>query len=118
MSIEVQKAKADWVLDKLSRWDCAVAGGCPRDWYFGEVGKDIDVFIAGSPSKEELEEALGFEISPLVDTPYDDSRFNGFTWADEDGQEFQFLSYQVGSVEEIVEGFSVNMSQAMYKNRD
>lgn len=47
MTIEKQKKVADNVLDKLKHFDptAIVAGGAPRDWYFGKEASDIDVFF-------------------------------------------------------------------------
>lgn len=45
--IESQMKVADEVINKLRTVDpyCIVAGGAPRDWYFGNPANDIDVYI-------------------------------------------------------------------------
>lgn len=45
--IAQQKRDADELLDKLYLIDptCIVAGGAPRDWYFGIPATDIDLFV-------------------------------------------------------------------------
>jgi hypothetical protein len=111
-----QIAKADTVLEKLKPFGAVVAGGAPRDWYRNVPAKDIDVFIAGSPSKEELEAALSVSLSNLSQEDYDGerSRFDGYSFSDEDGQEFQILCHNRDSVEDIVKDFPNNLSMAIY----
>ena len=45
--IDSQKIVADEVLDMMYLIDpyCIVAGGAPRDWYFGKEATDIDLFF-------------------------------------------------------------------------
>lgn len=45
--IEHQKFVADTFLDKMFPIDpyCIVAGGAPREWHFGKVASDIDLFF-------------------------------------------------------------------------
>lgn len=47
MSITDQKLLAMHALDCAESFDptCIVAGGAPRDWYFGNMAKDIDLFV-------------------------------------------------------------------------
>lgn len=47
MSIDLQKSVAQQVMDNLSIVDpfCILAGGAPRDWYFGREATDLDFFI-------------------------------------------------------------------------
>ena len=51
MSIEKQKVVADYVLGKFESIDptCIIAGGAPRDWYFGKEASDIDLFFYFRP---------------------------------------------------------------------
>jgi hypothetical protein len=45
--IDAQKSIANGVLERLSVVDpsCILAGGAPRDWYFGETASDLDFFV-------------------------------------------------------------------------
>lgn len=47
MNIAMQKVIADKVLSKLELLDpsCILAGGAPRDWFFGVMAKDLDIFL-------------------------------------------------------------------------
>ena len=117
--IEKQIAKADAILTQLKPFGAVVAGGAPRDWYRNVVANDIDVFVAGEPSKEELLEALELKECNLVELGDGDysgkhQRFVGYSFEDEEGQEFQILCHRKDSVEEIVKNFPNNLSMAIY----
>lgn len=47
LNIEEQKKIADEIINKLRAVDpyCIVAGGAPRDWYFGNPANDLDIYI-------------------------------------------------------------------------
>lgn len=114
--MQEQIRKADWVLDKLSSFGAVVAGGAPRDWYYGEEANDIDVFIPGEVDKEQIKEALGLLDCNLVDLlgrGYIGS-FTGWSFEDEEGQTFQILCHDKSSVEEIVNSFPLSVSKAIY----
>jgi hypothetical protein len=117
--IDKQIAKADAVLEQLKSFGAVVAGGAPRDWYMSKPANDIDVFIAGQPSKEALSEALGLETCNMVELGEGHyagrhERFVGFSFEDEDGQEFQILCHNKKSVEDIVKDFPNSLSMAIY----
>lgn len=67
--IKHQQKVADDVLNLLEIIDpaCIVAGGAPRDWYMGDVAKDIDVFLhlrndlKASTRRKQIKRALGLE---------------------------------------------------------
>lgn len=77
MSIEKQMKVADEVINKLRAVDpfCIVAGGAPRDWYFGNIANDIDVYIwqqhDTKHSKIKQLKYAGFDCSPVG---YEDNR--------------------------------------------
>ena len=50
MYVGQQKTIAQNVLSKIETIDpyCIIAGGAPRDWYFGNLASDIDIFINSS----------------------------------------------------------------------
>jgi len=50
-TIEQQKQVATDVLNKLEFFDpsCILAGGAPRDWYFGNVANDLDFYVYFRP---------------------------------------------------------------------
>lgn len=75
MSIEEQKKIASEILDKLFIIDpyAIVAGGAPRDWYFGKEANDIDVFLYinnkyTTDIRDKLIERLGFSLQKVGDT--------------------------------------------------
>lgn len=68
-SVESQKEFSRLVYNKLSIIDprCLLAGGAPRDWYFGELAKDLDFYIETPPDRrcyetEDVFEKLGFKV--------------------------------------------------------
>jgi len=70
-TIEYQKMIADEVMSKLETFDptCILAGGAPRDWYFGNLATDLDFFVYFRPDfagqmwrYAELLETLGFRM--------------------------------------------------------
>ena len=70
MTIERQKELADNLIYKLRAIDptCIVAGGAPRDWYFGNTATDIDIYVHcnGSPKHQSARlKALGFDCKRL-----------------------------------------------------
>jgi len=69
--IEHQKFVADTFLDKMLPIDpyCIVAGGAPRDWHFGKVASDIDLFFYTEPQTLDILDArlksVGIEYDEL-----------------------------------------------------
>lgn len=45
---------------RLYDYDLVIAGGCPRDWYFGNPCKDIDIYLNTPNSPQELEHKLEY----------------------------------------------------------
>ncbi len=50
-TIDFQKSVAKRVLNKLELFDpsCILAGGAPRDWYFGNIANDLDFYVYFRP---------------------------------------------------------------------
>jgi hypothetical protein len=63
---EAQKIVAKEVLDKLRALDskALVAGGAPRDWYWGKPAKDIDIFYY-LPQQSDHSTSLEYHIKAL-----------------------------------------------------
>ena len=64
-----QKQIADLVYKKLRMADpyCILAGGAPRDWYYGMVAKDLDFYFYTSGEtirsvEKQLNSLMGFEV--------------------------------------------------------
>jgi hypothetical protein len=71
-SIEKQIKIADEIMEKLETFDptCILAGGAPRDWYFGNLATDLDFFVHWRPDFEGQKwryrvqlEKLGFKVT-------------------------------------------------------
>lgn len=73
MTIEQQKATAQSVYEKLEIVDphCILAGGAPRDWYFGNECNDLDFYYVSTARtidacRNQLQKAFrGVEIKTL-----------------------------------------------------
>jgi len=73
MTIEQQKAIAQTVYEKLKVIDphCILAGGAPRDWYFGNECNDLDFYYVSTARtidacRNQLQKAFrGVEIKTL-----------------------------------------------------
>jgi hypothetical protein len=76
MNIEQQKTVAKSVYDKLrlADPDCLLAGGAPRDWYFGEVCNDLDFYFCSTActmsSTQRQLKAIGFENVKHIADPH------------------------------------------------
>lgn len=64
-----QKHIAELVYKKLRMADpyCVLAGGAPRDWYYGMVAKDLDFYFYSSGEtirsvEKQLSDLMGFEV--------------------------------------------------------
>lgn len=75
--ISKQMETANKVIKRLRAVDpyCIVAGGAPRDWYFGNAANDIDVYIWQQHHTQRAKirqlKCAGFDVSPVG---YDDNR--------------------------------------------
>ena len=114
MSIRCEQHVAATVLSVLSkRFDCLVAGGAPRDWYFGRECKDIDVFVAGRPSKEELQDALRMPLEEASEKDYSRADFTTYN-TEIGGKKVQIMSCQEDRAMDVVEIFPSSLSKAWY----
>ena len=63
MNVERQKEIAQAVMQRLEIVDpfCILAGGAPRDWFFGKVATDLDffVYLGSNHSKRIVEKQIG-----------------------------------------------------------
>lgn len=85
MDIKKQKEVAEYVYSRLEIIDpyCILAGGAPRDWYFGTTANDLDFYYVSTAStigacKGQLEKSFpGVEITMLMDKrgPHEDSLY-------------------------------------------
>lgn len=80
MSIEMQKALADGLLNVLYKISPYVmlAGGAPRDWYFGEEANDLDIYLYSSANTKDtmlkqLKACTGVDFKFNAELMQDDS---------------------------------------------
>lgn len=90
-----------------------LAGGAPRDWYRNVQCTDMDFFIKTPCTKEQIEEAIGVEVTALAEERYPTHEFYGYE-ADIGGHKLQFLVHEYEDAEEFVSSFPVGLSQCWY----
>lgn len=127
--IEKQKQVADVVLEKLTAIDpyCIIAGGAPRDWYFGKEATDIDVYVYVNPGilnkdvKRQIQ-ACGFVILSEKDGKNipEDYRLNPdiktVVNTSLDGEDIQIMVMMNPTFKCVVDKFALSLSKAWYKN--
>lgn len=120
-----QRALADRIITTLQHQlviPTLLAGGAPRDWYFGEVAEDLDFYIHVEhvPRREEIAKALDIEVKELGDTDYKDlgkgDQCVHSVWeADYLGQKIQFIAVIIAPVEYVKQVFNCSLSQCWYE---
>lgn len=67
--VDAQKELASLVYHSLSIIDprCLLAGGAPRNWYFGETAKDLDFYIQTPVDRRCYEQREVFEKLGLIE---------------------------------------------------
>lgn len=105
----------DMLLGKLG--PVVIAGGAVRDWMMGRLPRDVDVFILGGPSNEDVERAAAglpkLALPPLK--PYGNSLVIKTSWG---GFDVDIVSRPEKDVEELLDGFDWNVSLFAYSGRD
>lgn len=105
MTIEQQKKIADDILERLSVIDpnCILAGGAPRDWYFGQEANDLDIYYY----THEMREGIGREILKRV--------FPEMCWPPSDdymqSSQYKFLEDLIRIRNTSVDGLKVQLIQ-------
>ncbi len=114
VSIDRQKEIGLEILSTLQQeFPTILAGGAPRDWYFGKEAQDLDFFVLGFPSQEEIEDALGEAIEPSVEKEYEDMGFRTFNF-ERDGQAIQVMACKDDSLVGVVSRFPVSLCQISF----
>ena len=128
-AIENQKSIADEVLSLCENLDptCIIAGGAPRDWFFDNPAKDLDVFMYFRPDllKAQILKLLKKHICSTIEP---------LGWQDREGFNYErnpniFAVYEFVYKGEkvqlillkkpswnIVDEFAFNICKAWYKN--
>lgn len=132
MDIEQQKQVAEKILFDLEVVDshAILAGGAPRDWFFGKEATDLDFYFYPSPIKY-LPDGKHLSLNKLIsdfaslkfptfiksEYPYDDRNphlvlvFDG----EYDGMKVQFMCMNIPT-EFVVDLFALNICHIWYKD--
>ena len=132
--VAMQKAVADECLSMIELIDptAIVAGGAPRDWYFGKEASDIDIFFYSRPdiSKTAISlhlERIGFKDLKIVQFTGDES-FHMDSWYARnhllrqvwdtvfDGVNVQLVLMKSPTRESVVPKFPLNICRIWYKD--
>ena len=129
MNVEKQKRITDFVLGRIYpiSQSAIVAGGAPRDWYFGRSANDIDIYFY----RPDLETSLAvcstfyrvgftirqigaeftnhplYEKNAMIERVFD-CEFSGL--------KFQFIQMNQKTFTSVVKNFPLNICMIWYKN--
>jgi len=127
-----QKLVANKVLKKLELLDryCIVAGGAPRDWYLGNIAKDIDVYLhypllIKSQQREDLLNELGLNVQSKCENweqvaeIYQTNRFITQLYnSDIQGEKVQIMFVSKPTFISVVDTFPISISKVWYKKEE
>lgn len=116
VKVDGLKERGDWravqsILEMLRQYfpDVILAGGAPRDWYYGNPVKDYDFFAKLDDHQfEKLNKNL--DITPSMSIEYEDSHFLTYNFSLH-GLSCQLILVVDKTALEHVEEFPVNVSQ-------
>ena len=125
MNIQEQQKVADVVLSLLETLDpkAVLAGGAPRDWYFGKEATDLDFYLNINMLPVEFEDVLSdFGVTELTEKHgyFYDNR-NPFLLYVLDGKfldckvQFMIISY-TSPILHVLNCFALDICQAWYKH--
>lgn len=125
--VEKQQQIANHVLQTVFPidTDAIIAGGAPREWFFGKAASDIDVFIYDTCSYGRMWDKLkhlGFDIQVTKDgeglpehykkNPHLHSLFECTI----NGEKVQFLQMNSPTFTSVISQFPLSICKAWYKN--
>lgn len=130
MSIEIQKQLANKLLSQLYIISPYVmlAGGAPRDWYFGKEAQDLDIYLYSSAvtinaMQKQLKSATGFDFNHNWELQKDDTSL--YTYmpqlrrvfeADIDGIKVQIMQLNNPQDEfKVIEAMSTSICKVWYQ---
>jgi len=132
MDIVEQKQIADYVLGQMEMADpyCIVAGGAPRDWYFGKLANDLDLYYYTSAStmgasRKQIEKLIPgcnpqalCEVAQSDDNLYSTMPFLKRIWnAEVKGMKVQFIQLDQDKKQfQVVDQMDVSICQIYYKD--
>ena len=122
--IAKQRKTSDEVLKKICKHypETVIAGGAPRDWYFGYVGADIDIFIKANSvetvckmlNKEGFTPVKVFDSASLPDE-YRNQYMNGVIDFTYENQVFQIILIKIPHAL-YIETFPLSISCISYNS--
>lgn len=132
MSIDKQKEVAKKIYSKLKIVDphCILAGGAPRDWYFGNEAQDLDFYFASTVRtigavRKQLEASFPeSEITLLMDKEqgstnemYKSMSFLIRIWElVVDNISVQLIQVEIGKQWKVVDNMDISICQCWYIN--
>lgn len=130
-TIEQQQTIADSILDKLYVIDpnCILAGGAPRDWYFGQEATDLDFYVhladpCGIRHLYTKLYGLGLVPKEILNTiplaDYEYSNSSQIKWVISfvyEGQKIQIMLMYKSTYESVLSHFSLSICHIWYKNK-
>ena len=126
-TIESQQIIADKVLAILQEVDhnVIVAGGAPRDWYFGNTAKDIDVYFdTSSHSVYDVTNLIETRLGSTTQIKFGDALPEGYTGNPDlvyvmdvniKGEDVQLMGINGDVITQAIEKFPVSISQIWWK---
>ena len=129
MNISQQQFVADFLLHKLEAIDpfCILAGGAPRDWYFGREATDLDIYLH-IPLNQNLQvfqkrlNAIGIRDAVMSDVFNEDSPYKrnplvrwvlSFVY---DGVIIQLIVMTESTFTSVVQYFPLSICKVYWKN--
>lgn len=122
-TIKHQKKVADEVITKLRLIDrkAIVAGGAPRDWYFGNPAKDIDCYIYSRSNEQTVESLriLGFNIVSIKQIEEFNQEYTKCQYINQivnvsyKGEDVQIMLWSI-PLKNLVNSFPCSISKASY----
>jgi len=129
-TIQKQMEIADKILDKLETFDptCILAGGAPRDWYFGKLATDLDFFVYFRPDLQliyinQILKGIGFgnfQVKGSSDIPENYKRNPHLLYVFEGefcGEVVQIMFMDSPTFGCVVDLFPFGICQAWYKGQ-
>lgn len=124
LTVDEQKKVANDILLKLATIDSNVilAGGAPRDWFFGNPAQDLDIYLHGFGLESQLLD-LGFDFAwrefeqlyEYESNPYLIEIYSGMY----DGVNVQIMNFNVDiSPEVVLKTFLLDICRVWYKDRE
>lgn len=130
MKIEEQKVVSDKILEKMFSIDpfSIVAGGAPRDWHFGNIAADIDLFFYVQPNTQigiiqDMLRSVGVVVESILTgqhipehykmNPMIRCVFNTTI----DGVDVQMILMKESTFKSVVDKFPLSICKAWYKNK-